>query len=119
MGHEKSGAVTVSYDPSVIHKTHISKQDAEKKKKEYLDNQQNKQIGSSLNNMALAGSIDKDERIIKFIAAFDKGLIVTVESGAKYMNLSQQTIRKYAKEANISLIDTQRNKILPGRQPKI
>lgn len=105
----KANEVTTSFDPTVIRK---------KKKQQTLSESKNESIGSSMSNMGLSSALGKDERIFALITAFDKNEIFTISSAAEKLQVTYQTAKKYAKEANLKLYDDLKKTYLDGRLPK-
>ena len=108
---QKEGAVTISYDPSVIksktrRNTTSQHEDTSPK------------IGNDLSNMSLAMSLGKDERIFKMLTEYDKGNLITISSISQLLNVSYPTAKKYAKEADIKIYDDKLQKYTTGRLPK-
>lgn len=65
------------------------------------------------------GSINaRDDRLLEFAHAYDKGFFYTLAAASKYMNLSVKTCRQYAKEIGLSIYDHENEVWTEGRKPK-
>lgn len=64
----------------------------------------------------LESSLGKDERKFRLKVEIEKGNLRTVQSCSHFMNLSDNTIKKYLKELNISLVDANKLDYLDFKQ---
>lgn len=116
--NEQSGPVIVTYDPSVIRKNKKSKEQIEREKKAYFA-QKREMIGANTNQkLGLESSLDRENRLFKFIKDFDDGKFVSVEAAAQYYKMSYATMKQYAKETQLMLFDNRAGKWMDGRKPK-
>ena len=60
---------------------------------------------NSLNNMGLASNEAKEQRIMRLRNAFNKQEVVTVQAAAKNTGFTASTVRRWAKQGNIPLLD--------------
>lgn len=113
---QKSGKVTVTYDPNVIKKSHKSKAEIENERKHNKQDPKDL-IGSNVQTkFAMESMLGKDERKFRLKNAWENGKVVTLESAAKLVGVTKGTARKYCHELNISVLDAKAKKWLPGKQ---
>lgn len=65
----------------------------------------------SISNMSLSMSLKKDERKYKIEEGIRSGKLRTVSSCAREAEVTQNTIRKYLKEMNISIYDDEKKEM--------